>query len=359
MKRSLKFELKFDQGIIKSGFRAFWIAFLFATIFVVLEQVGVSFKNPLQTTSVSLESSKDIFQEIKNRLNKKTNTFKLHKKTSLVGTSLAAGEYEKAKAYVVVDFDSGEVLAEKAMSRKLPIASLTKLMTALVALDLALPSETFAAPTYIQEIIPTHIAIKPGERMTLWELLHASLLTSANDATEVIRFSIDQKYDNRIFIKAMNKKASLIGLKTTNFSNPQGFDNSLNYSTVEDFAILSHYALTHYPLIREIVEKDFWHLPKTSGHEEHDLHNWNGLIKVYPGVSGIKIGNTGWAGNTTSVVAEREGKKVLVVLLGAPGVLERDLWASQLLDLGFEILGLPRVNITEQELLEKYQTWSN
>jgi len=105
-------------------------------------------------------------------------------------------------------------------------------------------------------------------------------------------------------------------------------------------------------------KKDYELLPENKNHKQFDLYNWNGLINVYPNTQGLKIGNTNDAGNTTVVLSEREGKKVLVVLLGAPGVVERDLWASQLLDYGFEkSKGLARVNLTDQDLLNKYATW--
>lgn len=88
------------------------------------------------------------------------------------------------------------------------------------------------------------------------------------------------------------------------------------------------------------------------------LYNWNGLVGVYPHIIGVKIGNTGKAGKTTIVLSERENKKLLVVALGAPGIIERDLWASQLLDAGYhDILGLPAIDITEYDLRQKYATW--
>lgn len=97
--------------------------------------------------------------------------------------------------------------------------------------------------------------------------------------------------------------------------------------------------------------------PQDDNHKQADLYNWNGLLGVYPGVKGVKIGNTEDAGYATTVLAEREGKKILVVLLGAPGVLQRDLWPSMLLDIGFEKLGLKPIGITEDQLRAKYSTW--
>lgn len=268
------------------------------------------------------------------------------------------GEFNNASAYLVMNFDTGEIIAEKNSTKKLPIASLTKIMTAVVALDLAGPDEYFKISQDAANIVPTKIGVVSGEKMSVKELLYAVLLTSANDAAEAIKEGVNQKYGGDIFIKAMNEKASVLGLENTSFDNPQGFDGQKNYSTARDLAILSHYALTNYPLIPQIVKDDYEFLAADKNHKQFDLYNWNGLIGVYPNASGVKIGNTGKARVTTIVLAEREGKRVLSVLLGAPGVLERDLWTAQLLDIGFKTgFGLPPIKITEAELKRKYSTW--
>ena len=122
--------------------------------------------------------------------------------------------------------------------------------------------------------------------------------------------------------------------------------------------LLSRYALTKYPLIAAIVKKDYQLLPKNKNHKQYDLYNWNGLLGVYPEVQGVKIGNTDKAGKTTVVLARRNGVKLLTVVLGAPSVLKRDLWAAKLLDIGFNNLkGLQMVGVGEDMLKEKYNTW--
>lgn len=314
----------------------------------------------------------DVFEEIKGKLEGKPNHFQLRKQNSLVPSALqpnpvlAGAEYDQARVYLVVDLDTGEVLAEKNGSQKVPMASLTKIMTAIVALDLASPEENFVVSEGAASVQPTSIGVVPGQKMALEELLNALLLTSANDSAQVIKEGIDQKYSQGSFIKAMNAKAQILGLNNTHFENPQGYDGKNHFSSAEDLAVLSQYALKNYPEISEIVKKDYQYLPQDSNHKQFDLYNWNGLLRVYPGVYGVKIGNTSGAGHTMVVVSERENtshlgggmsKKVMVVLLGAPGVLERDLWASGLLDLGFDSFGLDRVNVTPDQLQIKYATW--
>jgi D-alanyl-D-alanine carboxypeptidase len=183
-------------------------------------------------------------------------------------------------------------------------------------------------------------------------------MTSANDAIQVIKEGVDQKYNADIFVRSMNENAQVLGLHDSHFANPQGFDSPDNYSSAADLATLSQYALSHYPLIDQIAKQDYVQLPANVDHKQFDLYNWNGLLDVYPGAEGIKIGNTGAAGYTTVVLANRENKKILVVVLGAPGVLERDLWASELLDLGYQqTMGLTAVDVTSDQLHEKYSTW--
>ncbi|MCL5784297.1 MAG: hypothetical protein M1142_03015, partial [Patescibacteria group bacterium] len=207
-------------------------------------------------------------------------------------------------------------------------------------------------------IEPTKLGLIPGQKLTLEELLNGSLLTSANDAVQVIKEGVDEEYKANVFIEAMNLKAKDLGLKNSRFENPQGFDGQSHYSTAEDLAVLTAYALKNYPLISDVVKKDYQFYPTNQNHKQIDMYNWNGLVDVYPGVFGVKIGNTDKAGYTTIVGAQREGKRVVAVVLGAPGVLERDLWASQILDLSFQKLGnLEPVNVTENQLKDKYSTW--
>ncbi|KKR31794.1 MAG: Serine-type D-Ala-D-Ala carboxypeptidase [Candidatus Gottesmanbacteria bacterium GW2011_GWC2_39_8] len=354
-------EYKFSVNVDKESFfhlnwRIFFIS-IGVGFLVALFQLIFSYTNfvsPL--TSVQRT---EIFPSLYPNLEKTRNNFVLHKKKSLVSEAYAAAApYTQAVSYAVIDYDNGEILESKDLSGKRAIASLTKLMTAVVAMDLASPDEVYTASYKTANIQPTKIGLIPGQKMTLRELMEGLLMTSANDTAEMIKEGIDQKYGEEVFIKAMNVKAKFLGLKNSNFDNPQGFDSSNNYSSVEDLSILTHYALENYPLIAEIVKKDYDFLPQNQLHKQYDLYNWNGLLGVYPEVLGVKIGNTKDAGMTMIALSKRGNKKILAVLLGAPGILERDLWTSQLLDLGFkETKGLAVVNVTEQQLLDKYSTW--
>lgn len=334
------------------GLKVFAISFGLVFLMVLFPKLGITSKllNPAPNKATGMEI-------IKPKLSQIPNNFKVKEGVSLVKTSYAASDFDQASSYIVIDFNSGKVLLQKDADKKLPIASLTKLMSAVVALDISSPSEAFQVSESASKIEPTRMGVITGEKMTLEELLNGGLLTSANDAMEVIKEGIDQDFNQSVFVDSMNQKAKDIGLSNSHFTNPQGFDNPNHYSSASDLAVLSHYALTNYPLIAGIVKKDYQFLPSSSSHKQFDLYNWNGLLDVYPGVEGVKIGNTDEAGYTDIVLSERNGKKVLAVVLGAPGVLERDLWAGELLDSGFNRLGEGSANITETQLRAKYSSW--
>ncbi len=355
------------------------ITFAAGFLMVVLPSLGLRLPK-LQTLLTSeyrdlinpVRPENDPLTKLLPKLEQKPNQFKIKKKTGIIQGAQAAGDYTQASSYIVIDSESGQILAEKSSSERYAIASLTKIMTAIVALDLVSTNEYFDVSPAAARQQPTKLALTAGDKLTLEELLNALLLSSANDCAKVIQEGIDQRFGKGlpapqtgpagrqgVFVRAMNAKAKFLNLKNTQFENPAGFDGIDHLSSAEDVAILSQYALKNYPLVENIVKKSYSELFSNPNHQRYEyLNNCNGLIGVYPGVAGVKIGNTEKAGHTTSVVSQRDGKKVLAVLFGAPGVLERDLWASQLLDLGFEKgWGFTPVGITEEQLREKYASW--
>lgn len=356
--------MKFDRHVSQrkgAPWKSFVIGVVFTFLLVVLQQSGFHPFSKILSPLVGNNSEVNVMDEIiKPKIEHIKNTYKLNyeKSSPLVPQAEASDVVNSASAYALVDFESGNVVLEKNLEKQLPIASLTKIMTAVVALDLLDEDEYLTVTRRATRQVPTKIGVVEGQRFTTKELLQATLLTSANDAVQVIHDGVNAKYGEAVFIKAMNEKARFIGLTTTSFTNPQGFDNRDNYSTVHDLAILSYYALKHYPLIKEIVKKDYEFLPADTNHKQFDLYNWNGLIGVYPETMGIKIGNTGRAGKTTVVVSEREGKTLLAVVLGANTIYERDVWSAHLLDLGYEkTMGLLPVDVTEVQLAAKYRSW--
>lgn len=301
----------------------------------------------------------DPIENLKPKLDQKTDNFALKTDLNLVPTVDASVDLADVAAWGIIDFDSGEVINQKNLTERLPIASLTKLMTSMVALDLASPDEMITVNQQGTTPEPSKLFLKVGEQFSVEKLLNFMLITSANDAAEVVKEGINQKYGADVFFKAMNYKAQAIGLKNTHFSNAQGFDSPDHYSSIEDLALLTHYALTNYPLIAQIVAKQSADFREIPGDNRFYLNNWNGLLGVYPGVMGVKIGNTDNAKHTDIVLSQRGDKKLLVVLLGAPTILDRDLDAAKLLDSGFEKFNIKPAEITEDQLKEKYASWKS
>lgn len=302
-------------------------------------------------------SSLDPWPGIEQKLEENPNTFSINQPFSLTSSADATTNYANAKSYIAVDMASGQILAEKNSTTAFPIASLTKIMSAVVALDLMKPTDEVTISSHAARMSPTKIGVVPGEKMTVDELLRAMLMTSANDAAQAMADGVNAKYKQDIFVAAMREKAKLLHLSGSYFTNPEGFDIGHNKSSAHDLAVLSVYALSHYPVIADIVQTQYMQLPANSFHKQFDLYNWNGLLGVYPGVTGMKIGNTNAAGYTTVVSATRQGHTILAVLLGAPGILERDEWASSLLDTSFAFFGIDPARIVSFDLLQKYSTW--
>lgn len=299
-----------------------------------------------------------VWDTVEKKLHTQKENYQLHFSSQIVPQAHATGAYDNAPSYIAVDFDNGNVLEEKHANDAYYIASLTKIMTAMVALDLMDPDEQITISRTAPLVSPTKIGVTTGERMSLSDLMQAMLMYSANDAAQAIHDGVNEKYGQDIFIQAMNEKARLLGLTHTHFANPQGFDDIKNYSSAADLAVLSHYALTHYPLIAQIVNQQYTVEPGSSSHKEYDLPNWNGLLGVYPGVNGVKIGNTGDAGYTMVVTSQRNGHTVTAIMLGTPGILQRDEWTASLLDSAFaSAYDLPPVNVTPSQLRAKYASW--
>lgn len=352
----MELELNLDKKQKFSRIGIFIFTFVIVFMITIFQKFNPEF-NPINILS-PLPSKAAVFNEINPKLQKIPNDFKPEKQSGIVETTFASSYINDAASYSVVDYDTGEVILEKNFSQPIAIASITKIMTAVVALDLATPGETITISKKASLAEPTKIGVIEGQKMTVEELLNALLLTSANDAAEALKDGINKKYGSDIFEDSMNKKAKFIGMKNSYFTNPQGFDYGGNYSSSEDVSIIARYALKNYPLVRQIVAKDYQFYPENKMHKQFDLYNWNGLLGVYPGVTGIKIGNTGKAGFTTTVISQRGNKKLIATVLGTPGVLERDLWAAEILDRAFEkSAGLQPINITEEDLQQKYSTW--
>ena len=219
-----------------------------------------------------------------------------------------------ARAAILVDARDGTVIFAKRPDAERAIASTTKLMTALLALEQARPSDVFTAPAYDAMPAESRINLRAGEQMTVHDLLEALLLESANDAAETLADGVSGSRE--AFVEEMNARAADLGLEHTSYANPIGLDEAGNYSSAGDLANLARVLLRR-PRFARIVDMPEAELE--SGARPRVVENRNDLISAYPWVSGVKTGYTANAGNVLVGSADGPGgARVISVVLGEP-----------------------------------------
>ncbi len=238
-----------------------------------------------------------------------------------------------AEAVLFVDTKTGQVLFSKNPNKKLPIASLVKVMTVLVALEHKSMDDKFTVSQHAVEMEPDKMLLIAGEKLTLKELLDGIFLVSANDGAEVLAEGTTG--DRSEFIKLMNDKAKQLGMKDTFYANSTGLDEDSNnsYSSAYDLAILTRYLIRRFPEVVEISKTEHIYLPQTPDHQDYDMYSGINLLTTYPGVVGFKTGFTPEAGLTLIALVRKEGHEVVGVLLGSG---DRRDEARELLDYSFE-----------------------
>lgn len=235
-----------------------------------------------------------------------------------------------AKSAVVMEASTGRVLYQKNAHEKMPMASTTKIMTALVAIENGNLSDMVTVSANASGVEGSSIWLSPGETMTLSDLLFGLMLASGNDAAIAIAEHIGG--DVETFVGMMNDKAREIGAYNTHFVNPNGLPAENHYTTAYDLALISAYAMQN-KMFREIVKTQYKTLP-WEGHEwNRVVKNKNKILWNYEGGNGIKTGFTKEAGRCLAAAAEREGMQLVSVVLCAPDMFN-DCMA--LMDYGFE-----------------------
>jgi serine-type D-Ala-D-Ala carboxypeptidase (penicillin-binding protein 5/6) len=234
-----------------------------------------------------------------------------------------------APAAIVIDAETGQTLYARRPDSRRPIASTTKLMTALVALERGRDSQRIASPGYAPGPEEVTIGLVRGERMTLHDLLLALLLPSANDAAMTIAHGIGGS--EAAFVRAMNEQAAALGLTGTSYANPVGLDSPDNYSTARDLAHLAALLLAR-PAFARIVDRPRAVL--TSGLHRRVVVNRNDLVARYPFVKGVKTGHTNKAGYVLVAAARAHGAEVVSVVLDEPSEAAQDADSLSLLRFG-------------------------
>jgi D-alanyl-D-alanine carboxypeptidase (penicillin-binding protein 5/6) len=234
-----------------------------------------------------------------------------------------------ATAGIVVDARSGQVLLAKHPGARRPIASTTKLMTALLTLESGELSRTFTAPAYDAGPLESQIHLRRGERMTVHDLLTGLLLESANDAAADLAVGIAGS--RSAFVHEMNVRARQLGLNGTHYANPIGLDSAQNYSTARDLATLGRKLMAN-KTFAALVDRPVATL--RSGDHPRTVHNRNLLIGRYPFVDGVKTGHTSAARYVLVGAAHGHGGRVISVVLGEPSEGARDADTLSLLHWG-------------------------
>ncbi|HEY8421154.1 MAG TPA: D-alanyl-D-alanine carboxypeptidase family protein [Thermoclostridium sp.] len=268
----------------------------------------------------------------------------------VLGTvSYAEEEIElTAKAAILVEMETGQVLYEKNPDIRWSPASTTKIMTALIALENGDLNTKMRASANAINSIPLDYGIagiKVGEELTLNDLLHFVLIISANEASNVIAENLSPTGRIDGFVEMMNKEAERLGLKNTHFTNSYGLDEDDHYSSARDLATMAREAMK-YPVFREIVAKKVVPLPDTNLRTSNQWENWhiestnkllNSTSQYYDRVTGIKTGYTGKAGRCLVFSAiNREGLELVGVILGTEtyDILFRE--SQELLEYGYK-----------------------
>lgn len=236
----------------------------------------------------------------------------------------------KATALYMVELQSGKVLLEKNATRRLPPASLTKIMTALIALESA-PLQEVVKIDRRALVHHSSLKLQAGEEFLLRDLVTAMLVASANDACEAVAWHIGG--DEKHFVAMMNDRAGKLGLRDTHFANPCGFDAPGHYSTAADLAKLTERALGE-PIFSMMVRTLTRDIASVDGARRVSLFSTNELL-VDPDVNGVKTGYTSKAGRCLIASMFKDGHRLLLVGLNLVDQWEQ---ASQLLRYGHKVL---------------------
>ena len=231
-----------------------------------------------------------------------------------------------ATAAVIMDMKSGRIFYEKNARVRRSMASTTKIMTAIVAIENSDLEEEVTVSKRAAQINGSVINLRQDEKLSLLDLLYGLMLPSGNDAAIAIAEHVGGTVEG--FCEMMNRKAVSLGAVNTHFTSPHGLDMPEHYTTALELAQITAYALKN-PIFNKIVSTKEATIPN------RDLYNTNELLGVYPGVDGVKTGYTGQAGRCLVTSATKNQMRIISVVLGSPTRTARAQSSTTLLNYAF------------------------
>ena len=273
--------------------------------------------------------------------------------TALPAAAAAPQLSLNCRAAILIEQGSGRVLYEKNADERVPIASITKVMTLLLTFEAVHDGRlTMETPVPVSEhayhMGGSQIWLEPGEHFTLDEMIKAICVSSANDAAVAVAELVGGS--EPAFVEQMNARAAALGMEQTTFRNACGLDAEGHLSTARDVAVMSRTILNTCPEVLHYT--GIWTDTLRGGQTQ--LVNTNKLLRRYEGITGLKTGTTSGAGVCISASATRDGLDLIAVVLGAPSSSDRFDAATTLLDYGFAAYrAVPLPAVEDQPLLIK------
>lgn len=250
--------------------------------------------------------------------------------TALAETTDTTENLTNAKGAILIEADTNKVLYEKNADAKLPMASTTKVMTAILAIENLDLDTIVAVDERASGIEGSSMYLGVGEKISVRNLLYGLMLRSGNDAA--IELAILVSGSTEEFAELMNKKAVEIGALDTNFANPNGLPVDNHYTTAHDLALIASYAMQN-ETFREVVSTQYIKMPWDGNTYDRVLQNKNKILWKYEGGNGIKTGYTDEAGRCLVSAAYRDGMQLICVVLNCPDMFTDSM---NMLDYGFE-----------------------
>ncbi len=264
---------------------------------------------------------------------------------------------ENAKSAIMLEASTGKIIFEKNANEKLPMASMTKMMTLLIIMENIENgnikwSDSVITSEHAASMGGSQIFLEVGEEMTVEELVKGICIASGNDAAVAMAEKIGGNEEE--FVKLMNKKAKELQLKNTNFTNACGLDSDNHYSSAHDMAIIGkelvkydkilEYTGTYEDYLRKNTDKSFW------------LVNTNKLVRYYKGVDGLKTGYTEKAGFCITTTAKKDNMRLITVVMGEPSTKIRNAETTSMLDYGFNTYKIDTVASSKKIIASKKVT---